>query len=87
MGPSARWQVNREALATQMADRLQAGIDISQILWELRHQGISLMDAVVIMRSVTGASLGEAKRMVHTSEAFGEIARKNDSNFELDNGA
>lgn len=50
-----------------------AGRDWPVILMSLRQQGATIIDSIVVVRAVDGCSLGEAKDLVHTSDAWADM--------------
>jgi len=50
-----------------------AGRDWPFILVSLRKQGADIIDRILAVRGVDGCSLGEAKDLVHTSDAWADM--------------
>jgi ribosomal protein L7/L12 len=51
------------------------GEDPEQIIALLRSQSASIMDCIKVMREVLGISLGEAKQLVHFSNAWADLRK------------
>jgi ribosomal protein L7/L12 len=50
--------------------QLAAGKSIDDVLVDLRASGLWFIPCIKVVRELTGVSLGQAKDIVHNSEAF-----------------
>jgi hypothetical protein len=59
---------------------LKEGSDLDEILRALRQRCPSIIQSIKVVRDLKGMPLGEAKELVHNSEAWSDVA---DSHSEL----
>lgn len=53
--------------------------ELNEVLYELRADGFSPIDSIRVTRAVLHVSVGEAKDIVHRSQAWADLR----SNFEV----
>ncbi len=63
---------------TDISKKIADGTDQTTILRELRDEKVSIIDAIKIVRSAYGVSLGEAKQIVTSDPAWRDIAEQNE---------
>jgi hypothetical protein len=61
---------------------LAAGAREDEVLVRLRQRGLNKIDCIVVLREVTGMSLGDAKRVVHLSPAWADRREQDDALHE-----
>src|SRR4051794_10235057 len=60
----------------QLRDGLARGLTLDSALQELRSEGASIIESIAATRRVRGCDLGEAKRLVHFSPVWADIAKQ-----------
>ncbi|MGK3201229.1 hypothetical protein [Amycolatopsis sp. MEPSY49] len=58
--------------------RLAAGVPLDAVLAELREGGCTQVDGIRAVCALTGASLAEAKEIVHVSPAWADVRQRAD---------
>jgi len=64
-------------LENECASKLQAGATLDEVITYLHAQGISILDAIKIIRYVGCLSLGDAKRIVSCHSVWQPIVQSN----------
>jgi ribosomal protein L7/L12 len=54
-------------------EMLSNGHDIEAVVASLKQRGCSILESIKVVREITGSSLGDAKRVVHFSQAWAEL--------------
>ena len=52
----------------------EAGLPLEESLSRLRSKGASIIECIVAVKEETGCELGEAKRVVHQSKTWRDVA-------------
>jgi hypothetical protein len=60
----------------QLRERLARGLSLDAGLQELRSAGASIMECIAATKRVRGCNLAEAKRLVHFSPAWADVAKR-----------
>ena len=58
--------------------KLLAGVSLDDVIAYLHIQGISILDAIKVVRNASGMSLGDAKQVVSCHAAWRSIAKANE---------
>jgi ribosomal protein L7/L12 len=64
---------NHRKLVADAQGKVFQGVSADEVIKYLHHQGISIIDAIKVIREVYGISLGESKRLVTSNSAWGEV--------------
>jgi hypothetical protein len=67
-----------DALMKTAQQMLRGGQDIEDVLRFLRSEGCTIIDSIKLTKLLTGMSLGAAKELVHTSQAWRDRREAND---------
>ncbi|MEV5719399.1 hypothetical protein AB0L41_36410 [Amycolatopsis mediterranei] len=67
-----------ERLLAEARTALAAGTGIDEVLGRLRRGGFSPVDSMRAVRALTGASMAEAKEVVHVSPAWADVRERAD---------
>ena len=70
--------LDQDALLDEARRRLGSGQDLQDVPRFLRASGCSMTDSIKATMRLTGASLAQAKRTVHTSEAWSDLRGAHD---------
>ena len=57
--------------------KLQAGVPLDDVIAYLHAQGVSILDAIKVVRKAGGMSLGDAKQVVSCHAAWRSIVKAN----------
>lgn len=60
----------------QLRQRLARGLTLDAALQELRSEGASILESIAATKRVRGCDLGEAKRLVHFSPVWADVAKQ-----------
>ena len=67
-----------EALVSECRAILSEGGGAEEVLEKLRHEGLSKIESIKILRLIMNIGLGEAKELAHNSKVWADV-------FERDN--
>jgi ribosomal protein L7/L12 len=59
--------------------KLQAGVTLDDVIEYLHVQGISILDAIKVVRNAGGMPLGDAKQVVSCHAAWQNIVKANEA--------
>jgi hypothetical protein len=76
----------------QLRSRLAEGLVLDDALGELRSSGASIIECIAATKRALGCDLGEAKRLVHFSPSWADVAKRSEAMWaeleeELDKNA
>jgi ribosomal protein L7/L12 len=66
---------SHQQLVAEARQKVVQGISANEIISCLHQQGISIIDAMKVIREVYEISLGESKRLVTSNSAWGSIVK------------
>jgi hypothetical protein len=59
--------------------KLQAGVSLDDVIEYLHVQGVSILDAIKLVRNAGGVPLGDAKQVVSCHAAWQSIVKANEA--------
>ncbi len=59
--------------------KLQAGVPLNDVIEYLHVQGVSILDAIKVVRNAGGIPLGDAKQVVSCHAAWQSIVKANEA--------
>jgi len=58
--------------------RMNEGMSQSEVIYSIQHSGLSIIEAIKLVRELFGISLGAAKDQVASHPAYSEFAKASD---------
>ena len=71
--------LDRDRLLEDAREMLAGTHDIEQVLLFIRSGGFGMLDSIKAIMVLSGVSLGEAKRLVHTSPVWADRRAEHDA--------
>lgn len=60
----------------------ESGLPLEKCLSQLRSMGASILECIVAVKEVSGCELSGAKKLVHTSKAWHDVAEATDKMWD-----